>query len=343
MSVKLRELQSGAAAHGRTWLEDALLSRSQREVRRIAALLPLSFATGNTLEVMRKKLLRKIWLEESLRVAEDSLQESVQRLCCFERGSGGFDAEVVVLTRWAARNSKEWLQQAVAELSRSDVAALCRAFDKVQVNVDNNTKTEDMRDALVRSVWSEARCEGVGCGIAGGSFAEDHCVHFPEFGDKTIDHLFPSLGLDNVGCEIGDVIFPAMLPNNRMNLPLAYDIAPAWVPWDESLTASKRLFFIFTNPQPMVALLQYLAVNLPQLEIQLCDDDVPEDRRSTMCLHLICHPGPDIIDGLHRLHDRANRMHSRMQSLEFQVQRLQRTVDQLLRQQQQPPPAARDR
>eukprot|EP00435_Cladocopium_sp_Y103_P020847 s37_g5.t1 len=163
-------------------------------------------------------------------------------------------------------------------------------------------------------------------------------IHFPMGGDRTVDHVFPALGLVDVGCEVGEVIFPAMLASNRMHLPLVYDIAPAWVPWDEPLQSSKRLFFIFVNPKPMFNLLQYLAVHLPQLEIDLCPADLPQDRRESMWLHLICFPGPDIIDGLHRLHDRANRMHGRVQTLEHQVQRLQQQVDRLVN---RPPPNAR--
>eukprot|EP00435_Cladocopium_sp_Y103_P026692 s3009_g6.t1 len=161
VSVKLRELQSGAVADGRRWLEDALQSLNQGEARRIAALLPLSFARGDALKLMRKKLLQKMWLEESLRVAEYSLQESVHRLCENAKGpewlKDALSEEVVVLTRWAARNNKEWLEQAVGGLSRSNLAALCKAFDADQLQVGSKTKTKEMRDGLVRAVWSEAR------------------------------------------------------------------------------------------------------------------------------------------------------------------------------------------
>eukprot|EP00435_Cladocopium_sp_Y103_P013884 s2640_g3.t1 len=160
-------------------------------------------------------------------------------------------------------------------------------------------------------------------------------VHFPVGGDHTVNDLFPALGLNDVHCEVGDFIFPAMLPANRQSLPLVYDIAPSWVPWAENLQTEKRLWFIFVHPQPLFTILQYLAVNLPGLEIDLCPTDLPDDQRSTMVLHLIAFPGPDLLDGVHRLHDRANRMHGRVQTLEHQVRRLQGQVQQLLQQQQQ--------
>eukprot|EP00435_Cladocopium_sp_Y103_P012603 s2573_g3.t1 len=101
---------------------------------------------------MRKKLLRKMWLEESLRVAEYSLQESVHRLCENAKGpewlKDALSEEVVVLTRWAARKNKEWLEQAVGGLSRSNLAALCKAFDSDQLQVGSKTKMKEMRDGL---------------------------------------------------------------------------------------------------------------------------------------------------------------------------------------------------
>eukprot|EP00435_Cladocopium_sp_Y103_P071435 s179_g37.t1 len=87
-------------------------------------------------------------------------------------------------------------------------------------------------------------------------------VHFPSNGTNTVDDVFPFMGLTDVGCEVGDIVFPAMLPSNRMNLPLVYDIAPAWVAWDEPLQSAKRLFFIFTNPQPMFTVLQLYGPHL---------------------------------------------------------------------------------
>eukprot|EP00435_Cladocopium_sp_Y103_P025000 s1881_g6.t1 len=132
VSVKQQELQSGAVADGRKWVEDALNLLNEDQVRRIGALLPLSFARGDALKVMRKKLLQKMWLEESLRVAECSLQESLHRLCKTAKSSewlkDALSDEAVVLTRWAARNNVEWLVHAVHGLPRANLEAVCKAF-----------------------------------------------------------------------------------------------------------------------------------------------------------------------------------------------------------------------
>eukprot|EP00435_Cladocopium_sp_Y103_P033476 s1489_g8.t1 len=150
--LPMRELQSGAVADGRKWLEGALNLLNEDQVQRIAALLPLSFARGDALKVMRKKLLQKMWLEESLRVAEYSLQESVHRLCKNAKGpewlKDALSDEVAVLTRWAARNKKEWLKQAVCGLSRSNLAAVCKAFGTDQPQVGSKTKVRENRDGL---------------------------------------------------------------------------------------------------------------------------------------------------------------------------------------------------
>eukprot|EP00435_Cladocopium_sp_Y103_P064043 s292_g25.t1 len=134
VSVKLKELQSGAVTHGRKWLDDGLKSLNEDEVRSLASLLSVSFARGDDVEKIVVRLSQKMWLEESTRVADYSFRTSVGRLCEDASAKGVswlkdvLKDEVEFLTRWAARNNLQWLQHAVEELQRRNLAAVCKAF-----------------------------------------------------------------------------------------------------------------------------------------------------------------------------------------------------------------------
>eukprot|EP00435_Cladocopium_sp_Y103_P007549 s1837_g2.t1 len=177
VSVKLQELQSGAVARGRKWLDGS----NEDEVRSLAALLALfavacgslsacachlglvSFARGDALKVIVRKLLQKMWLEELLRVAEYSLQKSVQRLCKDAKGVSWLEDalkdEVVVLTRWAARNNLQWLEHAVNGLSQTNLAAVCKAFGTYQQQGQPKPSVKEMQDGLVQGVWRVLCCD----------------------------------------------------------------------------------------------------------------------------------------------------------------------------------------
>eukprot|EP00435_Cladocopium_sp_Y103_P060672 s3147_g22.t1 len=122
------------------------------------------------------------------------------------------------------------------------------------------------------------------------------CVHvsFP-LGDEamTVNSLLPFLGLDTAGCEIGDAIFPVMLPRTRVNLPVLYDLGPFWVPWDKDLTTEKTLCFIFMR-----------SMDLRRLRV----------------------PGPDILDALCRLRAYSLRLQEQIHALEGRFNQMRNYV-----------------
>eukprot|EP00435_Cladocopium_sp_Y103_P016720 s4174_g4.t1 len=89
VSVKLKELRSGAVTHGRKLLDDGLESLNEDDLRSLASLLSVSFVRGDDIEKFVERLSQKIWLEESMRAGSAAMRQ-------LDEADGPFDCSVCV-------------------------------------------------------------------------------------------------------------------------------------------------------------------------------------------------------------------------------------------------------
>eukprot|EP00435_Cladocopium_sp_Y103_P027207 s2211_g6.t1 len=163
VSVKLKELQRDAVTRGRKWLDNRLQSLNEQGLRSLASLLSILLARGDDVKKIVERLSQKIWVEESMRVADYSFSASVQRLCedASDKGVSWLKEvltdEAEVFTRWRARNNLQWLQHAVQTLTRQNLAAVCKAFGVDQKKDKRKAPVDELCAAFVQHVDSQAR------------------------------------------------------------------------------------------------------------------------------------------------------------------------------------------
>ncbi|CAL1133516.1 unnamed protein product [Cladocopium goreaui] len=71
----------------------------------------------------------------------------------------------------------------------------------------------------------------------------------PDDAEFTLDSVVAGLGMSDMDCDINSLVIPASTPSHRVLTPPLELLPNSWVPWDTSLSESRRFHLVFLDRQ----------------------------------------------------------------------------------------------